>query len=68
MLVNRLSIVEKNEERDPPHTVLAWSQWVAIRVDLCNRDVSLLSNRMQNWGDHLAWAAPWCPEVDQNPL
>lgn len=48
MLINGLPVVKKNEERNSPYSILTRGQWVGVRVDLRNRDVSLLGNGMQN--------------------
>ena len=44
MLVNGLTVVEKDEKWDSSYTVLTWCEWVGIRIDLRNCDVSLLGN------------------------
>ena len=68
VLVNGLTVVEKDEKWDSSYTVLAWCEWVGIRVDLCDCDVSLLGDGMQDRRDHFTWAAPWCPKVYQYPF
>ena len=49
MLIDGLSVVEKNEERNSPHTILTRGQWISVRVDLRNRDVSLIGDGMEEW-------------------
>ena len=44
MLVNGLTVVEKDEKWDPPHPILAWSQWIGVSVDFCDCDISFLRN------------------------
>jgi len=49
VLIDGLSVVEKNEERNSPHTILTRGQWISVRVDLRNRDVSLIGDGMEDW-------------------
>ena len=49
VLIDGLSVVEKNEERNSPHTILTGGQWISVRVDLRNRDVSLIGDGMEDW-------------------
>ncbi len=49
MLIDGLSIVEKNEERNSPHTILARGQWIGVGVHLSNRDVSLIGDGVEDW-------------------
>ena len=49
VLIDGLSVVEKNEERNSPHTILTRGQWIGVRVDLRNRDVSLIGDGMEDW-------------------
>ena len=49
MLIDGLSVVEENEERNSPHTILTRGQWISVRVDLRNRDVSLIGDGMEDW-------------------
>jgi len=49
VLIDGLSIVEKNEERNSPHTILARGQWIGVGVHLSNRDVSLIGDGVEDW-------------------
>jgi len=49
VLIDGLSVVEKNEEWNSPHTILTRGQWISVRVDLRNRDVSLIGDGMEDW-------------------
>ena len=49
VLIDGLSVVEKNEEWNTPHTILTRGQWISVRVDLRNRDVSLIGDGMEDW-------------------
>jgi len=49
VLIDGLSVVEKNEEWNSPHPILTWCQWIGVRVDLRNRDVSLIGDGMEDW-------------------
>ena len=44
VLVYRLTVMEKNEERNSSYTILAWSQWIGVSVDFCDCDISFLRN------------------------
>ena len=68
MLVHRLTIMEKNQEWDSPHSILAWSQGVSVSVDFCDCDISFLRNGMKDRRDHFARATPRGPEIYQHPF
>jgi len=68
MLVNWLTVVEKNEKWNSSYTILAWCQWVSVRIDLRDCYVSLLGNGMQDRRDHFTWATPRRPKIYQYPF
>jgi putative aminopeptidase FrvX len=68
-LVGKLAILKYQESRDAHDAVLLSKLHLLIYIDLADLDVCVLfCDLVNNRREHLAGAAPYCPEIYQNRL
>ena len=67
-LVFHFAVFEEKEERDGSHVVFRGQTLSVVDVDLADFETvaNFAGHFVQNRSDHLAGAAPFCPEVDEN--
>lgn len=64
---NVFAVFEHHQGRDAANAEFGRSDFIFVDIDFNDFQTALEfgGNVVQDWGDHSARAAPWCPEVQQ---